>query len=292
MAGEPSGILVPGYVYPSAGAWDVLSDVGRAMMVGGLLVVANPGDGPGYDNEAGAYLPANPDYVSVIAALRAQCTSVLGYVHDCYANTNPPTADNCPRRTEILDDVDRWFSIYDVDGIFIDQVLRDDPSRAAQLVAEIRDRRDNAAVVLNPGNLPSREFVVATDPAIVVIREQSFDGYAGWPPDGWVRDRASSQAAIAASRLAIVAHSLPENVDDLDFLISVAAQYQIGWIYGQHLAGSNYNEFSTHLPAMAQRLDRCSRLGCIGFGHIFCRAGMSFLCFISRVRYALRTRRR
>jgi hypothetical protein len=140
MAREPSGILVPAYVYPNDGAWDVLLDVGSTMMLGGLIVIVNPDNGPGYDDIDKVYLPTDSNYVSSIASLRRTCTSVIGYVHDCYGNTNPPGASNCPRATDIRADIGRWFNAYGVDGIFIDQVSDTDVSRAASLVAAVRSQ--------------------------------------------------------------------------------------------------------------------------------------------------------
>jgi hypothetical protein len=185
----------------------VLLGVGTAMMLGGLIVVANPDSGLGYDTASQTYLPRDPNYQNAIQALRSKCAIVVGYVHDCYGNTNPPTASNCPRSTDITADIDRWFSIYDIDGIFIDQVLDTDLSRAASLVAAVRSHRNDAVVVLNPGRLPSIDFMRTTDPAIVVIQEQAFAQYGSWPPDGWVRDRATGAASIADGRLAIIAHT-------------------------------------------------------------------------------------
>lgn len=281
MAREPSGILVPAYVYPSTGAWKSLLDAGNAMMLGGLIVVANPDNGPG--------ISADSDYVSSIGALRDICTIVVGYVHDCYNNTG--TTTNCPRPTDIADDIDRWFSIYEIDGIFIDEVLGSDIPRATSLVAAVRAHSNDAIVVLNPGSIPPREFMEATDPAIVVIQEQKFAAYETWPPDGWVKDRAAGDVSIGAHRLAIIAHT-QTTATDVDNLIEVAGQYAIGWIYGQHAVGPNYNVLSTQLPLIAQRLDRCSRLGCIGFGQVFCKIGLSILCFASRMRKRLRILRR
>jgi Spherulation-specific family 4 len=288
MAREPSGILVPAYVYPSDGAWDVLLDVGRTMMLGGLIVIANPHNGPGYDDTAKVYLPTDPNYVSSIASLRRMCASVIGYVHDCYGNTNPPGASNCPRTTNVIADIGRWFNAYGVDGIFIDQVSRNDVSRAASLVAAVRSHRSDAIVVLNPGNIPSSEFMEATSPAIVVIQEQAFAKYGddAWPPTEWVRDRQTGNITIPGHRLAIIAHT-PTSPTDVDLLVDVASQYVIRWIYGQHTVGSDYNELSIHLPSIARRLGRCSRLGCIG--GVFCKIVMSLLCLILRMGKAFRS---
>lgn len=170
-------------------------------------------------------------------------------------------------------------------------MLGSDIPRATSLVAAVRAHSNDAIVVLNPGSIPPREFMEATDPAIVVIQEQKFAAYETWPPDGWVKDRAAGDVSIGAHRLAIIAHT-QTTATDVDNLIEVAGQYAIGWIYGQHAVGPNYNVLSTQLPLIAQRLDRCSRLGCIGFGQVFCKIGLSILCFASRMRKRLRILRR
>jgi hypothetical protein len=40
MPNQPSGLLVPAYDYPNPHDWDVLTDIGRTMMLGGLTVIA------------------------------------------------------------------------------------------------------------------------------------------------------------------------------------------------------------------------------------------------------------
>jgi hypothetical protein len=294
MATEPSGILVPAYLDPMSGAWQPVLDVASPMMLGGLIVVANDGNGPGYNEGTHTYNPPNQDYINVIDALHRQCARVVGYVYDCWANTNPPNAPSCPRSHEITADIDRWFSIYDIDGIFIDQVLDTDIPRAASLIAAVRSHRSDAVVVLNPGRLPQKiDFMYATDPAIVVIQEETFAHYNVWPPAGWVRDRADGNFGdppIPDDRLAIIANTDSANPNtNLELLIQKASQHAIKWIYGQD--ADKYNMFSTLLPEMARRLDRCSRLGCIGFGRIFCRIGFAILCAASRMRQRLRLHR-
>jgi hypothetical protein len=283
MPQQPSGVLVPAYVYPQPGpppAWDVLTEVGRTLMLGGLMVVANHDDGH--------FDAVDQNYANAIEALRNICTPVLGYVHDCYDNTK--TDDNCPRTTGIMDDVARWFNTYGVDGIFIDQILRERVGHAQTLVQGVLNRRSDATIVLNPGSIPSEDFMTKTHPAIVVIQEQAFAEYGdAWPPDGWVRDRAMGGAtSIAANRIAIIAHTLP-NQEDVDLLIAKAAQYNIGWIYAQHTTGSVYDPFSIHLRYLAERLSRCSRMGCtLPFGRLLCLMANYLLCYILRMNARLR----
>jgi Spherulation-specific family 4 len=218
MPKQPSGVLVPAYEYPEPPRWNVLTDVARTMMLGGLLVVAN-------DN-SGHFKKADEKYTKAIEALQGACSPVLGYVHDCYDNTG--TGALCPRTTDIMDDVDQWFTIYGVDGIFIDQLLRERVEHAERLVQDVLNRRRDAIVVLNPGNIPEEDFMARTHPAIVVIQEDRFADYEGWPPAGWVTNRATeATTSIDANRLAIIAHTLPDppNTEHVDQFIAKAAQY-------------------------------------------------------------------
>jgi hypothetical protein len=301
MATQPSGMLVPAYVYPKEPpqqphTWDVLLSASRTMGPGGLVAVANHNDGH--------FLQADPEYVDIINIARGMCTTVLGYVHDCYNGTK--TDENCSNYApqNVMGDVDRWFSTYHVDGIFIDQVgSRDglDEPRAPSLVEQIRNRHSGAIVVLNPGSIPSEKFMLDTDPATVVVRETSINDYDGFPPTGdkyaWLRSRANpGDVAIAPRRLAIIAHTAP-NRAHVDSLIAKAEQYKIGWVHVQYaldpethepITGSIYKPFSIHLSYIAERISICARMGCmLPFGPLFCQLANSFVCYMLRTRNML-----
>ena len=266
MAREPTRILVPAYDFPGPADlgetprdWDVLVDVGKKLRIGGLLVIANPADGPGTG--------PNANYEFEIKRLRSVCASVVGYITDCYNDTkvgegpNPP----CPRSTTREADIERWFGIYNVDGIVFDEVDEDEVAHAIQLVQMVRARRNKALIVLNPGTIPSRDFIEGTDPAIVVIHENTFAAYQGWPPQAsveaaWLRDREGAGPGgadwIPARRLAIIAHT-PGNLTGqqaVDRLFNIADRYSIGWIYAWHGVNSVYNPLSTYLPDLAERI--------------------------------------
>jgi hypothetical protein len=267
MAREPTRILVPAYDFPgpfdlgeTPRDWDVLVDVGKKLRMGGLLVIASPAKGPGWDNGP------NPNYEFEIKRLRSICASVVGYITDCYNDTDVDEGPDpaCPRRTTREADIERWFGIYNVHGIFIDEVERDEVAHAIQLVQMVRARRNKALIVLNPGNLPSRDFIEGTDPAIVVIRENTFAAYQGWPPQdpeaAWLRDREGAGPGgadwIPAHRLAIIAHT-PGNLTGqqaIDRLVNIADRYSIGWIYASHGVGPVYDPLSTYLPDLAERI--------------------------------------
>jgi hypothetical protein len=246
----------------------------------GLIVVANPESGPGYDPDTGTYRDPDPNYVDAMGSIRAHCSLVLGYVHDCYANTSTD-ASTCPRVTNIFDDVDRWLQAYTIDGLFVDQTSATDLDRAEELVSEILQRRPGAVVVLNPGSTPSREFMSRTEPAIVVIQEDEFSDYSTWPGEQWVSDRENAtNPTPPADRLAIIGHT-PSPTGGLDALCEAASRYQIRWIHAQHTVGSVYNEFSTFIPTVAERLDPCAHR--ILFFRAICRSKSWLSCRFSKV---------
>jgi hypothetical protein len=301
MATEPSGMLIPAYWYPQPGQpgqparWEVISDVGRTMMLGGLIVVANDRDGH--------FSEAEKDYENAINALRTICTPVLGYVHDCYNGTKTDELCSGYEAANVMVDVASWFNIYNVAGIFIDQVgsREVDVPRAQTLVEQVHNLRSDAIIVLNPGSIPSEKFMIATHPAIVVIREAPIADYQDFPPAGdqyaWLRNRANGEyAGIASRRLAIIAHTAP-NGTDVDSLIAKAEQYEIRWIHVQHaldpdtgavIVGPRYDPFSVHLSYIAERINRCARMGClIPFGRLFCKLANYLLCYILQAKNML-----
>ncbi len=267
MAREPTRILVPAYQYPShppdvpQAAWRVLQESGPKVPIGRFLVIANPDNGPGVTRNRDQYTDRDQNYAGDINGLRKNCVSVAGYVTDCYDNTKV----NCPRSKPIEEDIDRWFDIYNINGMFIDEVDRDNVDRAEELVQIVRQRSWGATIVLNPGTVPSRQFMVRTDPAIVVVHENAFAAYEGWPAPNadiaaWLRARdggsPTAPGYIPAKRLAIIAHTPAALTEQqaLDRLIGVASRYDIDWVYAWHGVGSIYNPLSTYLPELTTRI--------------------------------------
>ncbi|WNB86702.1 spherulation-specific family 4 protein [Cellulomonas sp. ATA003] len=256
MADEPTEILVPAYEYPAPGVWDPLISLAHRAPRGAVVVIANPDNGPGYDPDTRAYRPTDHNYVRSIADLKKARATVIGYVHDCYGNTNPPEAESCPRLTKIEDDIARWFEVYDVEGIFIDEASHTDVERGAWLTSVVRSHRPDAVVVFNPGTLPSEEFMAATDPATVVLQEQAYRPFGRWPTRGWVKDREDGVRTVPARRLGIIAHSPRNGEADVDLLLDVARRYGIGSVYPHHAKGPIYNQLSMFLPMLGRRLWR------------------------------------
>ena len=97
-------IYVPSYVYPCSGtagcAWDVFKN-------GSTLVIINPNSGPGTSN--------NSDYVDLVNTVKTGSSTVktvLGYVSTSYGNRNS---------TLVKQDINTYYSFYNLDGIFLDE---------------------------------------------------------------------------------------------------------------------------------------------------------------------------
>ena len=104
VCAAPMGIVVPAYFYPGS-LWTSMNwAAGRVP----LVAIMNPNSGPG--------AAQNPDYVAAVNALRASGGKVIGYVSTAYT----------ARGTNVvMADIDRYFSWYAVDGIFLDEFTND-----------------------------------------------------------------------------------------------------------------------------------------------------------------------
>src|SRR5436190_3744456 len=104
------GLLVPAYFSPGT-KWTALNDAAKRVPV---LAIMNPNNGPGAS--------ALSSYASAINSLKQSGGRVIGYVYSSY--TARPLAD-------VQADIDRYYSFYNIDGIFVDEVTND--STAAHL---------------------------------------------------------------------------------------------------------------------------------------------------------------
>lgn len=103
-------IVVPAYFYPSGGGglWTQLNSAAAQVP---LTANMNPGNGPG--------LAVDGNYSTAVNSLRAVGGNVIGYVYTSYGSR--PIAD-------VLADVDRYDTFYNVDGIFVDEMANTGPA--------------------------------------------------------------------------------------------------------------------------------------------------------------------
>ena len=73
-----------------------------------LVAIMNPNSGPDTTQ--------NPDYVAAVNSLRASGGKVIGYVSTSYTSR---------AASAVRTDIDRYFSFYAMDGIFLDELTDD-----------------------------------------------------------------------------------------------------------------------------------------------------------------------
>jgi hypothetical protein len=202
----PLGILVPSYFDPPGSLWDELDFAATRVP---LVAIMNPNNGPGTRQNAG--------YVGAVNSLHAAGGRVIGYVSTSYAAraTNTVTAD-----------IDRYFSFYAVDGIFLDEMTNDANTNHldyyAALYQYIHRQGTNLVVVGNPG-INTQESYLTWPAADALVTFEDGTGYAALVVDGWVTRHLAQQFS-----------HLPYNVASAATMtntIDLAASRNVGWIY-------------------------------------------------------------
>ena len=165
--------LIPAYVPPG----EIADLVGRSDR--SRVLIVNPSSGPGAQ--------PHPAYQEAVSRAKEAGTRVLGYV---------PTSYGARALRSAMDDVDRYNSWYEIDGIFVDEAAHSDErlSYYQALSSHIRASGDEL-IVLNPGVVPARGYFDAGD--VVVTFEGSYSDYSAaleQMPD-WVRQMPRSRIA-------------------------------------------------------------------------------------------------
>lgn len=181
-------------------------------------VVFNCNNGPGASKDAA--------YAALRDEMRGLGVLVLGYTFTAsgpiggdrvYSNRNP---------SEILDDVRRWKSWYDVDGVLFDEVSssHDKVPYGRRTVGIARANIPGAFVVLNFGTVPDKEW--AEIDAVMCVTEKRQSTYLNEPVPDWMR-------AIAPERLLAIIY----DVTDIPAVMARLAANGHGLIYMTDLPG-------------------------------------------------------
>ncbi|CAO2656541.1 Nn.00g053440.m01.CDS01 [Neocucurbitaria sp. VM-36] len=253
-------ILLPLYIYPSAGAWDPLYATAKAHRNVDFTVILNPCSGP--------CMGSLPDqvYLDEIPKLRAYPNiRTLGYVATHYAEKDiasvlaevdiyakwPQTTNNTKMR---------------VDGIFFDETpsTYDEEEyaylkRASQAVKNGTTFKDHF-VAHNPGLVSPQiltskavyqeSYLNLTD--ITVVFEETFDKWL----DKSVLDPLQAHK-IRRSKLAVILHSLPNlSKQVLDFVIEQVEE-TADWLFLTDIKENDeyYHSFSPIFADMVKSVD-------------------------------------
>jgi len=204
--GGPTGLKigVPAYFYP-----DYQDPVWAAMLTSFPtcgLAVANINSGPG-----GPTIDTN--YQSQVVLTQEAGLTVVGYVDSAYA-----TKSLANFKTE----VDAWFALYTVTGIFVDQVTTDclNSTYYTAIYDYVKSYNTSNTVIINPGTIVPSCFEPVAD--IIVNFEGNITDYDNWQPSGWERN-------YTANRFWHIIHSAPQLA--LDVILGVADFRGAGYVY-------------------------------------------------------------
>ena len=152
---------IPTYFYPGT-LWGQLTSDNCS------IAIINPASGPGNQ--------ADPNYVNTVKAAQAKGIKVLGYVTSSYAQKT---------FSFFSDEVNRYFSWYHVDGIFIDEASTSVDSSILGFYATAFTFIKNQAgfVVLNPGTLTSESYIKYCD--LLINFEAEALAYSNFKLAGW-----------------------------------------------------------------------------------------------------------
>lgn len=246
-----ASVILPLYVYPSAGAWDPVYEMASSYPRVQFTAIVNPHSGPG----EGA-LPSE-SYTQAIQVLNSfNNVRTIGYVATTWCKKNV---------SSVLDEISvyaGWGKIdpsLAMDGIFLDETPTIYSSEyvsyfktISQAVGIKTDGLTNSYIVHNPGALPEAqyfgdpEFVNSTD--VVIIFEND---YASWVEQGRVlTDLVDS---YDRRRLATIVHSLPSfSPEDAEsFLPGLLAVGLNIFLTKSH----NYTELDSSFQILVDSLD-------------------------------------
>ena len=209
----PIGIMVPSYFYPGSLWTNMNWAAGRVP----LVAILNPASGPDTTQ--------NPDYVAAVNGLRASGGRVIGYVSTSYATR----ATNAVKL-----DIDRYFSFYSIDGIFLDEFTNDTDTNHlnyyAALYQYIQTKGTNLLVTGNPG-INTQEAYLSRACADVLVTFEVNAGYSNLVVDAWTTNHLARQFCHLPYAVASAA--------TMTNYVNLAAARNAGWIYVTDDNGAN-----------------------------------------------------
>lgn len=224
FAAACQNIAVPAYFYPSqpSSQWNTaVSDAPLPPSTARILIM-NPNSGPGK--------ALDPNYITAINTVHTAGSNFLvyGYVHTKYGKRSLATVEG---------EIDKYYSWYAVDGIFVDET-----ASAASYVASyyqplanyITSKKSGASVMLNPGVYPDQSYLNITVPSgsslIVNVFESSYASYLTATVPSWAFSYPSNRFSHLV--YSATAAQMPNAV-------SLSQQRNVLWVYVTDLGVSN-----------------------------------------------------
>jgi hypothetical protein len=197
--------VIPAYIYPGS-AWNSFMTSASAAKT--HSIIANPNNGPGTSADA--------NYKTYIKKTQAAGVKVLGYV---------ATTWGARSSSLVKADIDRWYSLYNVDGIFFDEgaVASNKVSYYKAIADHVRSKSTSSKrfVMFNPGTYyQTSAYVPLADSHMVW--ENAYSAYSSFSMPSWVRN-------YPASKFCHVVHTTPSN--KMTSAISLAKQRNVGYLF-------------------------------------------------------------
>jgi hypothetical protein len=137
-----------------------------------LTAIMNPGNGPGNNVDS--------NYTSVVNSLRAAGGRVIGYVYSSYGARSLQV---------VLNDVDKYDSLYNIDGIFVDEMANTGPAQRLDYYENIYNHvkgiDPNWEVMGNPGTHTIPEFFTWPTADRLMVFENVGTAYPNYDPSDW-----------------------------------------------------------------------------------------------------------
>jgi hypothetical protein len=213
VCAAPMGIVVPAYFYPGP-LWDRMNwAAGRVP----LIAILNPNSGPDTSQD--------PQYVAAVNSLRAGGGKVVGYVSTSYTTRTT---------NAVKTDIDRYYSFYAMDGIFLDELTNDSNTSHlnyyAALYQYIRTKGTNALVLGNPG-INTQEAYLTRPCADLLVTFEVDTGYSNYVADAWVTNHLARQFCHLPYAVA--------GAGTMTNFVNLAGARNAGWIFVTDDGGSN-----------------------------------------------------
>jgi hypothetical protein len=193
-------MAIPSYFYPG----DLWTQLEQAAPTVGLSII-NPASGPGKS--------LDQSYVDEVAKAKASGVWVIGYVDTSYGKRS---------KAKVKADINKFYAMYHVDGIFLDQVASSCAKKSyyKELYLYIKNKGGTAKVVINPGVATQECFVEASD--IIVNFEGDSSTYLSWQASGW-------ESKYPADRFWHLIYNAEQT--EMANAISLSKQRHAGWVY-------------------------------------------------------------
>lgn len=186
-------IIWPAYWYPGDAKWATLTAKAKDMP-GRIWAIINPNNGPGTAKDQ--------NYVNQINTFRAAGGKIIGYVSTYYGdNVNPNPAGSVRTVAAVNQDINRWYDLYAIDGIFFDEQATQWDSDYATYCTTVRSRNAGALCVGNAGTDYGLAAQYYDWMNLVVLWENNYSGFNSYWPAAWIQSKGGERNAALLCNL-------------------------------------------------------------------------------------------